>query len=91
MLPANLTVSMNIDYLDRSLPGEWLEADASISKMGRRLAFVSCQVHAKTRMVARASGVWLLQWRDQSVAGAAGGGTNTDSSTNGSSNSLRPI
>ena len=60
---ANLTVSMNIDYIDRGLPGEWLEADVSIAKMGRRLAFVHCQVHAQTRLIARASGVWMLQWQ----------------------------
>ena len=60
--PANLTVSLNIDYLDRTAKGDWLEADVSISKMGRRLAFVGCEVHAQGRMVARASGVWMLQW-----------------------------
>lgn len=58
---ANVTVSLTIDFMDAGWSGEWLEAEVSIPKLGKRLAFAQCEVSCDGRRIARGSGVWSLR------------------------------
>lgn len=57
---SQVTVSMTIDYLSSARPGEWLEAHVRINRMGRRMAFADCNLHAGGRHVVRASAVFAF-------------------------------
>ncbi len=59
-VPANVTISLSIDFMAPGRPGEWLEADVSIPKIGQRLAFASCDVRSDSRLIASGRGVFSL-------------------------------
>lgn len=67
---AQVTVSMSVDYLSAARPGEWLEAHAKVTRLGRQLAYASCDLVVGTRQVLRASGVFAL--KDGPLAPAQG-------------------
>jgi uncharacterized protein (TIGR00369 family) len=68
---AQVTVSLTADYLSGARPGEWLEAHVVITRMGTRLAYLSCDLKAGERHVLRSSAVFALNNRP--IAAAAGG------------------
>ena len=55
------TVSLTTDYLAPAEPGAWLEARATIEKLGGRLAFGDCAVTADGREVVRARAVFSVR------------------------------
>ena len=55
-----VTVSLTTDYLAAAQPGDWLEARATVERLGGRLAFVDCAVTADGRDVVRARAVFSV-------------------------------
>ena len=55
-----VTVSMTTDYLSSAREGDWLEAHVVITRMGRQLAYASCDLKAGERHVLRASAVFAF-------------------------------
>jgi uncharacterized protein (TIGR00369 family) len=58
--PSLLTVSLTVDYLAAAQDGDWLEASATVARVGRRLAFADGTVQAAGRPVAKASAVFAV-------------------------------
>jgi len=52
------TVSLTVDFVAPVHDGDWLEAQARIISIGRRLASVDCTIHVAERAVGRASAVF---------------------------------
>src|SRR6266566_1611849 len=44
--PSLVTVSLTVDYVAAARDGEWLEASATVTRVGRRLAFADGRVDA---------------------------------------------
>ena len=59
-ISAAVTVSLTTDYLAPAKPGAWLEARATVEKLGGRLAFADCAVTADSREVVRARAVFSV-------------------------------
>jgi uncharacterized protein (TIGR00369 family) len=51
------TVNLTADFLDVAKDGDLIEARVDLQKVGRRLAFASCQLWVGERRILRASGV----------------------------------
>jgi uncharacterized protein (TIGR00369 family) len=56
--PNLLTVSLTIDYVAAARDGDWLEATATVTRAGRRLAFADGRVEVAGKPVAKASAVF---------------------------------
>ena len=54
------TVSLNAEFLDSALPGDWVEAKVEILRIGSRLAYANCLLYVGARRVMRAAGVFAL-------------------------------
>ena len=54
-----VTVSLSSDFLGTATAGDWLEGRATLTRKGRRLAFVSSEFRAGDRKVFAASGVFM--------------------------------
>lgn len=52
------TVHMSIDYMGRSVPGDWLELSAVVDRKGRRMCFAHCTAVTRGRVVMKANGVF---------------------------------
>jgi uncharacterized protein (TIGR00369 family) len=59
-LSAAATVSLTTDYLAPARPGTWLQARATVEKLGGRLAFADCSLTADGREVVRARAVFSV-------------------------------
>jgi uncharacterized protein (TIGR00369 family) len=55
-----VTVNLNIDYLAAAHDGDWLEASAAVTRVGRRLAFADGKVDAAGKTVAKASAIFAV-------------------------------
>jgi len=55
-----VTVSLTVDYVAAGRDGDWLEASATVTRVGRRLAFAHGRVEAEDKPVATASGVFAV-------------------------------
>jgi uncharacterized protein (TIGR00369 family) len=55
-----LTVNLNVDCLASAHDGEWLEASAAVTRVGRRLAFADGRVDVAGKPVAKASAVFAV-------------------------------
>jgi uncharacterized protein (TIGR00369 family) len=55
-----LTVSLTVDYVAAAQDGDWLEASATVTRAGRRLAFADGRVDVAGRPVAKASAVFAV-------------------------------
>lgn len=53
-----VTVNLGADFLEAAHDGDWVEARVDIQKVGRRLAFASCQLWVGQKRILRASGVF---------------------------------
>ena len=53
-----LTVQMNVQFLQPSRAGDWLEGRGRVSHMTRHLVFCEAELFADDRLVARASGIF---------------------------------
>jgi acyl-coenzyme A thioesterase 13 len=58
--PNMLTVSLTVDYIASAQDGDWLEASATVTRAGRRLAFADGRVEAAGKPVAKASAVFAV-------------------------------
>ena len=55
-----VTVSLTVDYVAAARDGDWLEASAAVTRVGRRLAFADGRVDAEGKLVAKASAVFAV-------------------------------
>jgi uncharacterized protein (TIGR00369 family) len=53
-----VTVNLSADFADPARAGDWVEARVDIQKIGKRLAFASCQLWIGQRCILRASGIF---------------------------------
>ena len=58
--PSLVTVSLTVDYVAAAQNGDWLEASATVTRVGRRLAFADGRVDAGGKPVAKASAVFAV-------------------------------
>jgi len=76
-----VTVSLSTDFADVARAGDWAEARVDVQKVGKRLAFASCQLWVGEKRILRASGIFAR------AANAGGGngsqGVNPTSSSGG--------
>lgn len=63
-----VTVSLTADFISGAREGEWLEAHTRITRMGRRLAYASCDLKVGDRAVLRASAVFAFVERDVPIS-----------------------
>ena len=57
---AQVTVSLTADFLSGGRLGDWLEAHTTITRMGQRMAYASCDLKVGMRHVLRSSGVFAF-------------------------------
>ena len=55
-----VTVSLTADFLSGAREGDWLEAHVVITRMGRQLAYASCDLKVGDRHVLRSSAVFAV-------------------------------
>ena len=55
-----VTVSLTTNFISSAEPGDWVEADVVIDRMGGRLAYASCTLRAGGRSIITGSGVFAL-------------------------------
>ncbi|MDO8789452.1 MAG: PaaI family thioesterase [Sulfuritalea sp.] len=55
-----VTVSLTTNFITSAEPGDWVEADVDIDRMGGRLAYASCTLRVGARCVMTATGVFAL-------------------------------
>jgi uncharacterized protein (TIGR00369 family) len=55
-----VTVSMTTDFPGTARMGDWVEAIATVRRLGRRLAFTRCEFTAGERLVLTATGVFAI-------------------------------
>lgn len=67
-----VTVSLSVDYLASARVGDWLEAHVTVTRMGRRLAYASCDLRVGERQVLRSSAVFAFVDRPLPVPAAGG-------------------
>jgi uncharacterized protein (TIGR00369 family) len=58
--PGLVTVSLTVDYVASAREGDWLEASATVTRVGRRLAFAHGRVEVAGKPVATASSVFAV-------------------------------
>ncbi len=54
------TVSLNAEFLDSAVPGDWVEGKVEILRVGSRLAYANCLLYVGERRIMRAAGVFAL-------------------------------
>jgi len=69
---AQVTVSLNADFLSSAKPGDWLEAHVTLTRMGQRMAFANCDLRAGNKQVLRANAVFAFVDRPVPEWGDAG-------------------
>ena len=57
---AQVTVSLNADFLSSAKVGDWLEAHVAITRMGQRMAFANCDLRVAGKQVLRANAVFAF-------------------------------
>lgn len=57
---AQVTVTLNLDFLSSALQGDWLEAHVRVTRIGSRLGFADCELRVGDRIVLRATGVFAF-------------------------------
>jgi uncharacterized protein (TIGR00369 family) len=55
-----VTTSLSTEFIDAARPGDWVEAQVDILKLGRRLAYANCYLTINARRILRASGVFAV-------------------------------
>lgn len=54
------TVSLTVDFLKPAKPGDWLESQARVERVGDTLAFADCSITIDGREIVRARAVWVV-------------------------------
>lgn len=65
------TASLAIDYIGTAPLGSWVEANVTIDKIGRHLAFADAVIAADGRPVAKARALFAIADAPQAAAGGA--------------------
>jgi len=55
-----VTVSLTTNFITSAEPGDWLEAEVTIDRMGGRLAYASCTLRVGDRVVMTGTGVFAM-------------------------------
>jgi uncharacterized protein (TIGR00369 family) len=55
-----VTVSLTADFLASAREGDWLQAHVTITRMGRQLAYASCDLKVGERHILRSSAVFAF-------------------------------
>lgn len=55
-----VTVSLTTNFVTSAEPGDWVEAQVDIDRMGGRLAYASCTLRVGARCIMTATGVFAL-------------------------------
>jgi uncharacterized protein (TIGR00369 family) len=55
---AMVTVNLSTDFVEAAYPGDWVEADVDLQRIGGRLAFANCYLKVGEKRILRASGVF---------------------------------
>lgn len=55
-----VTVGLTLDYLGSAQVGQWLAFESKVLKLGKKLAFTECHIHADGELVARANATFRL-------------------------------
>jgi len=56
-----VTVSLTTDFTSSARAGDWIEAQATVRRAGRRLSFAASEFRVAGRLVLAASGVFAIQ------------------------------
>jgi len=56
-----VTVSLITDFTSSARAGDWIEAQATVRRAGRRLSFAASEFRVAGRLVLAASGVFAIQ------------------------------
>ena len=64
------TISLSIDYIGAVREGDFVEAHVDVHKLGGRVSNASCLLKVGERLVARASGVFIMGGRAPRDLGA---------------------
>ena len=59
-LPRLVTVHLSVDYVRSVQPGQWLQVEPRIVRIGKSLGFVDALIKADTEIAARASAVFRV-------------------------------
>jgi acyl-coenzyme A thioesterase 13 len=65
-----VTVSLTTDFTSSAQSGDWVEANATVRRSGRRLSFGSCEFSVAGRLLLAASGVFAIEPRPAAVTPA---------------------
>lgn len=55
-----VTASLSIDFTGAARIGDWVVYKVDVHKVGKKLAFANCYVHANGKRIARASGIFSV-------------------------------
>lgn len=55
-----VTVSLTTNFVSSAEPGDWVEANVNIDRMGGRLAYASCTLRTGDRVIMTGTGVFAL-------------------------------
>ncbi len=53
------TVSLTVDFLKPAKPGDWIETQTKVDRVGDTLSFADCSLTVEGREVVRARAVWV--------------------------------
>jgi uncharacterized protein (TIGR00369 family) len=55
-----VTANLSTDFVDAARPGDWVEANVDVQRLGKRMAFANCYLEVDSRRILRASGVFAV-------------------------------
>ncbi len=67
-----VTVSLHCDFVSAAMPGDWIEGEATVTRMTRSLIFVRGSLVHGDRVVLSAAGVWKKLRRAPGAAATEG-------------------
>jgi len=54
------TVSLTVDFLKPANPGDWIESQTKVDRVGATLAFADCSLTVDGREIVRSRAVWVV-------------------------------
>lgn len=62
-----VTTSLSVDYLGNASVGNWIEARAVVTRVGRRMAFATSHIWHSNNCIAQATGAFLILARQDAT------------------------
>lgn len=53
-----MTVHLNTDFISSPKPGDWIETEMKIHKIGAKMSFADCYIKSRDKIITRTSGVF---------------------------------